>query len=634
MYKYNLKEIFRIKFLWTCPILLIFMNILLLHKSNLNLNSLGLTLQVYLLINVLLGIFLSSKIIKDDINEFFEYFKDNFFKYILNSILSLFILNFIMLLLFVFSMLIYFIILRFDKWILFESTQFYLIYFLLHGIACSLLGFLIGLIFKGKFKFLASIIVFLLISPMIVMILPYVKSSYKITLGPPNLRYAIRDIYGYDVEYFRMFKSLSLILILIFFIFIFSQKLYKNRKQTICAVILGIVSVVLVIFSFQDDWRFRPFYTDSYAERNYDINYYKDNMENLDDLSREEKAITYKIETMDININLNRKADLEVLVKLKCLEDTKLLNGSLYHKFNIESITENGKKLEYKRMNDVFSIKRMCRKGDELSLTFKYSGVSSPIYPFNYKGCVLPSTFNYLPTNIVRPSARFIDDNLVFLGNYSKDNIRYRLKFDSGLFKELVTNLNKIDNNTFEGFSDKGLSIYYGNLIKLSDNLYCTSELAKEDRVKYINLYNKINDKFKSVSKEYGFLGIDKYKFIVASNLNRSEIIVANADLDPTCIKSIDLNSEDIPLGSILNRLIVGRDEFLSQKPELIKFIYFASMYIETNYDKDYFSTFDKEINSFMKMPIHKRKEVIKNILKDIKNKVISKEELERYLGD
>lgn len=625
MLKYCFKEIFRIKGFKIFPILVIALNSLFFAVSRGRIMPFSFVFQLISIVYIFTSLYFSSRIEEDSLKETFDFYKNKRIEYFLSYIFSMSIISFFT---FLISSLFIFIIskvIHIKLWCYLDTINTLFLYSFLYSVAYMLIGFFVGKIVKGKMKYFVALVLTFIISPMSTILLPYVSFVYKLTFGPPNIRASYLTYYGFDVETVRYYKCISICLILFSLILIFKEKIESKTNKIMVSFSL-IFSILFAFLYFKPHWVYKSLHQDESSYLTYDSNYYNDK----NNLKNKENP-NYKIVSMDVKLYLHDSSTFNVKMKIESIKDIDKIIGNLYHKFKIENVFVNGVKTTFNQKSDFFSINKNLKKGESCTIELDYSGVSSPMYPINRKGVFLPSNFNYLPLNEYSTLAKTDSySGVYFLDKYIKDQVQYKLTI-SGMRKEIITNLpiNMKNNNgelEYIGKSNKGISIYAGNFNKITNNLY---EIGYLDDYEITDeALNKFKKLIKEVSIEYGLISdYDNLKVVYGDIGVNKESISDGYNTDPNNI--IFINSFEIDENRVL-ALLLQRESFLSKQSYLSSsFLFDLINNIKSDSQNFYdFSGVKSDendirtdlIKEFVKLPLEKRKEIIKSIIKRMKN--------------
>ncbi|CAM4186457.1 hypothetical protein BAMA_24485 [Bacillus manliponensis] len=339
-----------------------------------------------------------------------------------------------------------------------KSMLFIFMYWFLPAFISSLIGFVIGLTVHKKFSPAFIVGIWLLISPLNIYFsnqlykllgMEHVPGFIHLGISDPKMSYHAFSGFTFTVEDV-MNKVIWVITILVIIIVILLLK--RNNVKSL----LIILSVTALLFSaipffFLDS---KPNPTDFHKRNIDELNYYA--------LNRYEKPraeMDYTIKKYEIDLAIEKQLKASVHIQFTEHEKGKK-SFSLYHGFRVTSIEdEEGNAINYKQYGDFLDVDlHMPTK----EVYLQYSGTSSPYMDANQSFAYLPYYFAWIPLKTEHPSMRYMYNSNHRLPAQPNDLIQYTLKFNGS--KNIVTNLKKVEEGTYIGVTNAGVSFMYGEL--------------------------------------------------------------------------------------------------------------------------------------------------------------------------
>lgn len=310
----------------------------------------------------------------------------------------------------------------------------------------SLIGASIGAIAALYLKrfpaYLLIILISILISP-IVDIIPYILfMGFEVNIYPlrdifnilpPNLNWVAEALYGLSVEPYRWNLNIFWISLLASFI------LLKLNNKKIKLVIY--LSMILISFSIYNFYLFTE--PGSIVRKDYNPKNYIafDELYYLKDVQKEEDA-GFTINSYNMQINIDRQLENDVLITLDEKEPLKNYKFTLYRKYNIKEIFDkNGELIEFKRDGDYFEV--LNSTNDKLeNIRIIYSGYS-PVFYSNSQGVLLPGCFPYYP--IEGYGKIYLKQQSAYIPVIRDYNVKFNVSVKS--HTNIYSNLDKEGNN-------------------------------------------------------------------------------------------------------------------------------------------------------------------------------------------
>lgn len=260
----------------------------------------------------------------------------------------------------------------------------------------ALLGILLSHSEKRTTAYAGLLVSAFVISPLmntIASMLSYAFDSYGvldfISILAPNLNWRPDDLYGLSIEAARWNVSFFWIL---FFLAIITYLLYGKRSKK-----AGIVCVLLAMLSAAQFCMAAQMENDSIIRKDDRKNgalsgdhyYWKVHESRLE-------AAAFEVLAYEMVFDIGRNLSAEVVVKVTPTQDGGRYRFTLYHGFEIQSITdESDSPLEYSREGDYLEVSFDCTEAVG-EIWFSYQGNGNKYYS-NGQGIALPGYFPFYP---------------------------------------------------------------------------------------------------------------------------------------------------------------------------------------------------------------------------------------------
>lgn len=348
-----------------------------------------------------------------------------------------------------------------------DSFLYILLYWGLTFFISMLIGMLLALIFKGKFVYPLVFLVWPVIGPVNEIVFTQVAIHIQglgtttfanmYNLGEYNPFTAFNAFYGYSLELFHWVKRWVWLAVLFSIIlFIISLKSKENRKQFISVSIVLIISLIPAISFLKSP----QFILDS-NQPIYEPIYYRDY--NMSDV----KNPNVQLENYDIQLDVDWNLEAIVKADLLNLEKEKIDQATLtlYHQFLVYEITANGRILEFQQDKDQITVyfPESVKSNGEIELTFKYAGVSSPLFFANKRAVYLPYYFPWLPSAKQAPAMLEVRKGIHRVNHQNSVFTDYNLRFNGPDI--IFTNLDQSPYGTWEKHTN-GITLIAGNVQK------------------------------------------------------------------------------------------------------------------------------------------------------------------------
>lgn len=625
MIKINLKELHRTKWIYLILMIELIFYSYILYTEPFSSDKTTIFLQITFILNMIFGANYAFRLTNEDYKDVMDSFHRTLHRYISASFATIFIVNLINFLLLSLIALIMFYMGKFPLWLFKDLILVNFIYFLINNVSCAVGGFIIGFLIPHRIKYLFLLILSFIVSPVSKFVLPYIGLFSTFNLGPYSIDVTANYLYGFDTEITRLFKFLTILIALLFLCLILLYQRIKAPKLIPIGVLL---LVTLVVSAWQwslPAWLRRPFGSngDPLAEYNYDFKYYSGHLSP----DPEKHPINYQIQNMNINLWLKREALFEVEMTLEGLFDQDLMYGSLYHGFQIDQVIVNGQEVPFQQERDLFTINLPLKEKETKQVTLRYKGLSSPYLPGNYKACVFPAYFNWLPLARVQPAVFIYDGyNANFSAAYNPNMIDYELTLHANSNKTAFSSLDKDSDGVFRGRSDRGISLYYGNLYLGSEDMVAVASIPKKEVENLADKVESTREYYQSVAKKYGIEQSDlPFKFIVGLQL-RIPYNRWSGFEDYGIIKTTGLEFPPSEHDFLLS-LIYGSYELRRQPNDVQDLVVSIVDGMHQTDKRAYaFTAGELGLEKYFELPIEQREETVKRVLQELKEGKISKE--------
>ncbi len=267
----------------------------------------------------------------------------------------------------------------------------------------------------------------------------------------------------------------------------------------------------------------------------------------------------FNITSYEMNFHIDKKLKAVSHIKID-RNNLKEYKFTLYHGYNIINISDSkGNSLKYDRIGDYIKVYPVS---DTNMISFTYEGFS-PLFYSNSQGIYLPAGFAYYPIN----GYHYIYDigKQGRIATKLKYSIPIKINIESK--SEIFCNLNKTDNNSFEGVSD-GVTLVGGFykettvdstrlIYKYLDTIETPTQNIDNTLKEYLYKFPQYKGKTIIISPENHSMAEDERKFeisdhIVASSLSSAfyngvqddNIIYNHLDLFYTFLNYYNKDSE------------------------------------------------------------------------------------------
>ncbi|MGL5415138.1 MAG: hypothetical protein ACRDAU_05725 [Clostridium sp.] len=378
----------------------------------------------------------------------------------------------------------------------------------------TLIGFIIGNIFKGKSVYIVSILIWFLITPINDILFTQlgvlgVDSAFEISdflnICQDNIYNPINETYGLGIENYQIYQRLFIILTLVsLMIFLFYKKKFQTKRNFIISqVILGTLILLTGFKTFENQQVMTYEHEKNAFSREDGLDY--SGIISKKEYSKNFKAINYNI---NLDINQNLKGNVNIKLQNISNENPKQIHFLLYHKLNVDNVLVHGESVDFEQDFDNLNIflKKEIQKNDFIEVEVQYGGNTATKNFANSRAIYLTNSYPYIP--ILSEFNSIMSD-----GSLDSSIYRHNIQIDEGVEYSLEinndadvhTNLERIDSNKFKGVSDGGFYLVKGiqinEKIDSVDVFYPTKIENEKDLIKdRTNNINKaislINDTF------------------------------------------------------------------------------------------------------------------------------------------
>lgn len=334
-----------------------------------------------------------------------------------------------------------------------DAYFYMLLYWGLTFFISLLLGILLATIFKGKIVYPILFLIWPLIGPINKMVFlqigldPFLDSSMlaaALNLGEFNPNSPFNALYGFSLEPYHWVKrwiwiaAVSSLILLVLAIKHYVKWLIGS----------GIMAVSIIpAYLFLNSSPFVMANNGTYYDRSaYETSYYQ-NHEEYDVFQQH-----IRLENYDILLDIDQKLQADVTVELlnKGEQPLHQANLTLYRQFRINDIRADGKSLDFRQRGDQVNIQfpKKLLSNEKMTITFRYEGVSSPLFFANRQAIYLPYYFAWLPGTHQAPAMADVRNGIHRITHHNDNQTTYKLRFNSS--GELYTNLNQTDEGIWE----------------------------------------------------------------------------------------------------------------------------------------------------------------------------------------
>lgn len=172
-----------------------------------------------------------------------------------------------------------------------------------------------------------------------------------------------------------------------------------------------------------------------------------------------------------VNMEVGReRMGVKAVQDYRAAEETDAHIFTLYRDFEVNALLFNDEPVDFERTGDYVFVRfpESVAEGQSFSLSWVYSGTSSPIFPANRDAVYLSACFPWLPEAGMRlplpvSDRAQTDLYVLYAGSKAREPVEYELSFASPY--TAYVNLPKTGENTWSGASSDGLTIFSDRLM-------------------------------------------------------------------------------------------------------------------------------------------------------------------------
>jgi len=343
-----------------------------------------------------------------------------------------------------------------------ESALFLINYWLLPFSITALIGYIIGINSSNKLIYSLLVIIWALLSPTNLYFLGNLISNTKIGVGTTwlqNINFGVHDLntpydpfYGFSFNWYKKIGYLIILIIIFIFSIIFINK-KTVRRFNLVLVLISLISISLIPYTTINTYDIK--------QMGRDYEYYSEKQ-----WRPQEKLFNYDIGSVDLNIENNKKLNVNLKMKVDNVRYSKLA-FTLYRGFKVSSIsTQNGESLKFIQRGDYTTVDLSSSQGKKYTLNISYSGSGTLSNPANKEGVYLPADFSWIPSNLPYSTHLIFNEHYIANSFKSDSKIKYSLRY-KGNGNTIYTNLKQTHKDQYEGKS-LGVTLILGDLITQS----------------------------------------------------------------------------------------------------------------------------------------------------------------------
>lgn len=340
-----------------------------------------------------------------------------------------------------------------------ESAMFLINNWLLPFSIMSFIGYVIGINSSNKLIYSLLVIIWALLSPTNLYFLGNLISNTKIGVGSTwlqNINFGVHDLntpyhpfYGFTFNWYKKIGYLLTLIIIFIFSIIFINKKIVQRFN-LALVLTSLVSMSLIPYTTINTYNIK--------QMGKDYEYYSGNQ-----WRPQEKLFNYDISSIDLNIQNNKKLNVDLKMKVNNVRHSKLA-FTLYKGFKISGIsTQSGESLKFIQRGDYTTVDLSSIQDNKYTLNISYSGNGTQANPANSKGVYLPADFSWIPSNLPYSTHLIFNEHYIANSFKPESKIKYSLRY-KGNGNTIYTNLRQTYDNQYEGKS-LGVTLISGDLI-------------------------------------------------------------------------------------------------------------------------------------------------------------------------
>ncbi len=338
-------------------------------------------------------------------------------------------------------------------------------------------GLLIGQINRSRGVYLPASLLWLATSSLssyFLSLIPQELSTIKSFFNMINLGFTEFQMYRNvmtisETEIPRWMVRILFLMILTAYYFGINIKYKNTGRKKLTLSIITVCSVVLLIV---DTFNYKIFF-ERFANPTDSMKYVMEKSGEIASDSRRQtdisndKLITVQNVSIDIACSIH---GIKATVSMNAIQNksAKAQVFTLYSDLVVDNITINGESVKYVQEKNRLTVlyNKEKRSGDRFDICFDYHGYSLPGFPANESTVQLNRAFPWFPWAGYKQLADYNDyiyneTNIFFIADWQKDkDVEYILKYNGP--GNLYCNLEMIDENTYKGISDSGVSVYSG----------------------------------------------------------------------------------------------------------------------------------------------------------------------------
>ncbi|SDX10985.1 hypothetical protein SAMN05444487_11077 [Marininema mesophilum] len=328
----------------------------------------------------------------------------------------------------------------------------------------GILGMVVGSLNQSKKAYFIILGTWVLFSPLLSEIsetfIAYIKDEYVswlsvlqiFNLGESSMATPYDPVYGLPMEIHRWMKVFFWLLTGLFFLSIRSlqislQEVVPKHVWKVGSVYI-IVIVSLVYYWNQPD---QPRLEEGMSVNSYESDYYEKNIQN-----KSEKSASFDVQTYNLDVTSFRDLSVVVDMKIRLKEKSNQLTFTLYHGLKVKKVVSRNKKLPFRQMGDHLKVSLTDSRLDN-KIRIEYEGVSSPDYPANEQGVLLPSYFPWYP---IPGYKKVYSDQGTYYPLQPEQRAHFELRYSGP--EKLYTNLSHKGGREWQGEATNGITIVAG----------------------------------------------------------------------------------------------------------------------------------------------------------------------------
>lgn len=413
------------------------------------------------------------------------------------------------------------------SWLIIESIQYVLLYFLLSSMISAILGMLTSVIINSKVAYFVLLVIGASVGPLGVEIFQqicallninpmWLKSFFVwINLGQYDPYVGMNYLYGFEIESKRYMHHIVILLIVLALYFLAikfrkheTAKLKKSASKSLIIVIL-LIGISTTIY-LKPAFLYKSGTTDVYGKDIQDYLYYTGNTKEYN------KIDNYKISKIKGRIDLRSYFTFLGDIILEITEPTDEIVMTLYHGFKIDNILLDKEECDWQQEGDTFTIKlgREYDMGSTIDMSMDYKGMSSQYFFAGEKATLLPNYYAFLPYPGDTSVMSVKDDYLNVTPLVHNSDIDYEIEVLSK--EKIYSNLDKVYEDGFSGTSNEGLMLIGGHVNEFTNG---SQKIIYTDDVKLdeaLDLTESFNDQLEIISNilELDFQPIETACFV------------------------------------------------------------------------------------------------------------------------